>query len=56
LSTKPSGTEDLPEKSEEWRVHTPCSPFSGFTLLLAAEMQKVGGSLVDLKQLKLLGR
>jgi AAA+ ATPase superfamily predicted ATPase len=49
--------KDLPEKSEEWRVHYALFARSGFTPAAAAEMQKVGGSLVDLKQIDaVLGR
>ncbi len=49
--------KDLPEKSEEWRVHYALFARSGFTPAAVAEMQKVQGSLVDLKQIDtMLGR
>lgn len=43
--------KDLPEKSESWRVHHVLFARSGFTPAAVAEMQKVQGSLVDLKQI-----
>jgi AAA+ ATPase superfamily predicted ATPase len=49
--------KDLPERSEEWHVHYALFARSGFTPAAAAEIQKVGGSLVDLKQIDaVLGR
>jgi hypothetical protein len=49
--------KDLSEKSEEWVVHYALFARSGFTPAAVAEMQKVQGSLVDLKQIDaVLGR
>ncbi len=53
----PLVVKDLPERSESWRVHYALFARSGFTPAAVAEMKKVQGNLIDLKQIDaLLGR
>lgn len=53
----PLVVKDLPERSDAWRVHYILFARSGFTPAAVAEMKKVQGSLVDLKQIDaVLGR
>jgi len=53
----PLVVKDLPEKREAWRVHYALFARSGFTPAAVAEMEKVQGSLIDLKQIDaVLGR
>lgn len=53
----PLVVKDLPERSDVWRVHYALFARSGFTPAAVAEMKKVQGNLIDLKQIDtVLGR